>query len=78
MAIAANIASDHGLAGAALRADDAAWLVLRVTLGVLMLLHGVGMLGGGWALELQAFSLAAALAIAGLGAVRCSVGGALG
>ena len=78
MAIAANIASDHGLAGDTVRADDAARLLLRITLGVLMLLHGLGKPNGGWALELQAFYLAVALAIAGLGAGRYSVGGAMG
>ena len=78
MAIAANFASNHGLAGATVRADDAAKLLLRITLGVLMLLHGFGKLQAGWALELQAFYLAAALAIAGLGAGRYSLGGAMG
>lgn len=147
MTIAANISSSPGLAGDTLRVGDAAKLLLRITLGVLMLLHGVGKLeggiaavvgmvaktglpgalaytvylgevvapllllvglwtrpaalvvainmvvavllvhtgqlatltpNGGWALELQAFYLAAALAIAGLGAGRYSVGGAQG
>ena len=147
MAIAANVPSGNAWAAGSLTADDAAKLLLRVVLGVLMLLHGVGKLeggiaavvgmvaktglpgalayavylgevvapllllvglftrpaalvvainmvvavllvhtgqlasltpNGGYALELQTFYLAVALAIALLGAGRASVGGAQG
>ncbi len=147
MAFATNHPSRNTLAAGPVRAEDAAKLLLRVALGVLMLLHGIGKLeggiatvvgmvaktglpgalgyavylgevvapllllvglftrpaalvvainmvvavllahtaqltaltpNGGWALELQAFYLTVALAIALLGAGRISVGGAQG
>jgi putative oxidoreductase len=147
MAIATNIPSGATWTIGPLSADDAGKLLLRVALGVLMLLHGVGKLEGGiaavvgmvgktglpgalgyavylgevvapllllvglftrpaalvvavnmvvavllvhtgqlatlsptggWALELQALYLTAALAIALFGAGRASVGGAQG
>lgn len=147
MAIAANIPSGNTWSAGRLTADDGAKLLLRVVLGVLVLLHGIGKLNsgiaavagmvdkaglpgalaygvylgevlapllllvglwtrpaalvvainmvvavllvhtgqlatltpnGGWALELQAFYLTAALAIALLGAGRFSVGGTQG
>lgn len=47
MEIATNLPADSTSAPGNCAAEDAARLLLRVTLGVLMLLHGIGKLNGG-------------------------------
>lgn len=76
MTVAANISPHHGLADGTVRAGDAARLLLRITLGVLTLLHGVGKLEGGIA---AVVGMVAKTGLPGaVGAGRYSVGGAQG